>query len=197
MNRLRLVSVIVGLVVALAGPTAAAAAPPGNAFGEWVRFDVPRIVHDTVLAGGSAVARDAATGDTQTVTATGVSNPGGTGLAVGFGTFSHRHANGSLVASGVWIARSVVSWRPAGGTLAGLGLTDGIGDIHTTSAGVLLLNVTLFPFGGSPKPGVLGIHCQLPGSSDPSIEEGVSLDVGPFHFEPVEEGGLTVFHIFG
>lgn len=195
MSRLRLASVMVGLAIALAGPTAAAGAPSGNAFGHTVRFDVIQFAQDTViLAGGSALAEDHATGDTVAVTATGQFKPG-TGDAAGGGTFAHRHANGSLVASGVWVADSVASWEPAHGSLAGIGLTDGIGHIEDTAGGIVFLNVTLLPDAGGSLHAVLGIHCVLPGSTNPLIEEGISVEVGPFDFEQVEEEGATLFHV--
>jgi len=194
MNRLRLISVIAGLAVTLAGPAAAIGAPSGNAFGHTIRFDVIQFAQDTViLAGGSALAEDHATGDTVAVTATGQFKPG-TGDAAGGGTFVHRQ-NGSVFASGVWVADSVASWEPAHGSLAGIGLTDGIGHIEDTAGGILFLNVTLLPDGGGSLPAVLGIHCVLPGSTNPAIEEGISVEVGPFDFEQVEEEGFTLFHV--
>ncbi len=201
MNRLRLLSVIAGMAVVLAGPAAATGAPGGKALGHTVRFDVVQFANagpegTAILAGGSALAEDDATGDTVTVTGTGQAKGGGDD-ASGGGTFVHRHSNGSLVASGVWVADSVAGWEPANGSLAGLGLTDGIGHIEDTSGGVLFLNVTLLPDAGGSLPAILGIHCVLPGSTNPSIEEGVSLEAGPFHFEQVEEGGATLFHVLG
>ena len=189
MNRLRIISLIAGLAVVLALPTAASG---GKALGHTLRFDVVQFAQDTVFTGGTAMSRDAATGDTVVVTASGQAKPG-QGDAAGGGTFVHRHSNGVLVARGVWIANSVASWEPVDGTLVGAGLTDGIGHLDATAAGVLRLNVTLMPEGGGSLPAVLGIHCQLIGSPA-TIGEGVTVDVLSFHFVQVEEEGFTLFH---
>ncbi len=186
---------MVGLAMVLAGPTAAAGAPSGNALGHTVRFDVIQFAQGSViLAGGSALAEDHATHDTVAVTATGQFKPG-TGDAAGGGTFTHRHADGSLVASGVWVANSVASWATAQGNLAGFGLTDGIGHLGDVTGGIVFLNVTLLPDGGGSLRAVLGIHCVLNDGTDPSIVEGVSVEVGRFHFEQVAEEGATLFHV--
>lgn len=195
MSRLRLVSVMVGLAIVLAGPTAAAGAPSGNALGHTIRFDVIQFTEDgVILAGGSALAEDDFTGDTVAVTATGQFKPG-TGDAAGGGTFRHHHAAGGADTTGVWIADGVASWKTAHGNLAGFGLTDGIGHLGDVTGGIVFLNVTLFPDGGPSLPAVLGIHCVLEDGTDPSIEEGISVEVGPFDFEQVE--GATLFHVLG
>ena len=190
MNRFKIISLIAGLAIVLALP---AAATGGNALGHTIRFDVIQFAQDTILTGGTALSRDAATGDTVLLTASGQAKPGQADAAGG-GTFVHRHSTGAVVARGVWIANSIASWTSAGGSIAGVGLTDGIGHIDATLSGVLLLNVTLMPDTGGSLPAVLGIHCNLPGSTDPTIEEGLSVDVASLHFVPVEEEGFTLFH---
>jgi hypothetical protein len=193
MNRVRLISVIVGLAVVLGGPAAAIGAPSGNAFGHTIRFDVVQFVQGTVFTGGTALSRDATTGDTVLLTASGQAKPG-KGDAAGGGTFEHRHSNGVLVARGVWIANSAASWNHVDGTLVGAGLADGIGVIDDTAAGNLVLNVTLMPEAGGSPSAVLTVHCTLVGSP-PTQQEGVTLDVGSLHFTPVHEEGFTVFHV--
>ena len=199
MNRFKIISLIAGLAVVLALPAAAAGAPGGKALGHTLRFDVVQFAGDpglTVFAGGTALSRDATTGDAVVLTGSGQAKPG-QGDAAGGGTFVHRHSNGVLVAQGVWIANSVASWEQVDGTLVGAGLTDGIGHIDATAAGNLRLNVTLVPDGaGGSLTGVVTIHCQLIGSPE-TQQEGVSLDVGPFHFVPVHDEGFTLFHDLG
>ena len=192
MNRLRIISLIAGLAVVLALP---AAASGGKALGHTLRFDIVQFDQATVLTGGTALSRDAATGDTVRLTASGQAKPG-QGDAAGGGTFVHRHSNGVLVARGVWIANSVASWEPVDGTLVGAGLTDGIGHLDATAAGNLRLNVTLMPEGGGSLPAVLTVHCQLIGSPETQLE-GVTVDVGSLHFVPVHDEGFTLFHDLG
>ena len=148
-----------------------------------------------MLSGGTALSRDAATSDTVLLTGSGQAKPG-QGDAAGGGTFVHRHSNGVLVARGVWIANSVASWEPVDGTLVGAGLTDGIGHLDATAAGNLRLNVTLMPEGGGSLHAVLTVHCQLIGSPETQLE-GVTVDVGSFHFVPVHDEGFTLFHDLG
>lgn len=140
---------------------------------------------------GACMARDAATGDVVTLTGTGQIEPKKR-TAAGGGTFVHNHDNGTEVAHGVYIVTAFVSFTPAGGTLAGIGLTDGIGDINRTIGGLIVLDVEVRPVGGSPVAGVLHVDCDIPGVEF-HIEEGVDLTVGSFHFE--KAGGFTDFHV--
>jgi hypothetical protein len=137
------------------------------------------------------MAKDATTGDVVTLTGTGQIEPK-KGTAAGGGTFVHNHANATEVAHGVYIITGFVSFTPAGGSLAGIGLTDGIGDINRTIGGLIALQVQLRPSGGSPLAGVLHVDCDVPGVEF-HIEEGVNLTVGSFHFE--KAGGFTDFHV--
>ena len=194
MRRPRVLSFALGLVLGvLIAATTAGASAPGQRLGHTVRFDLVSIVDGgvagpTVVAGGTDTARDSATGDTLELTGSGQAKPSGTDGAGG-GTFVHRHADGSEVAHGVWVVRSLRSWTPAGGSLP---LTDAIGHQSDASAGILALNVTIYPVAGPPIDGVVTVHCDLPGATQ-VIEEGVSADVGPFHF--TQAGGFTLFHI--
>lgn len=180
-------------VVALVGSSAAAGSSDHErqARGHELRWDIVQATQSVVLAGGSAVATDATTLDTITLTGSGGAEPGER-EATGGGTFVHRHANGNEVAHGVFVVRGFVSFGPAGGTLEGTGLTDGIGEIDETSAGILTLNVRLLPSGGGSVNAVLGIHCELPGETF-AVHEGVTLDVGTLHFR--QTSGLTLFHV--
>jgi hypothetical protein len=161
-----------------------------QALGHHVRFDLVRTIQNTVLAGGEDVGRDAASGDTVTLTASGEFKPA-TMEAAGGGTFVHQHANGTAVAHGVWVVTGFVSWEPAGGFLPSF-LTDGIGEVSEASAGIVTIHVELKPSSGGTVPATLSVNCALPGAAFP-IEEGITLNVGTFHFE--QHSGLTVFHI--
>ncbi len=170
---------------------AAAFAEPGENDVELLRWDLVTIISGVVLAGGTDVARDAATGDSVSLTGSGQARPE-KDRAAGGGTFVHRHANGSEVAHGVYFVTGFRSFENAGGSLVGTGLIDGIGELDQTMGGDLFLNVRLLPTAGSSLDGVLGIHCDLPGSTR-SITEGVTLSVATFKF--VQSSGATLFHV--
>lgn len=185
MRRL-LMLLFLGLAIATAGHTAAFAQAPR--LGHTVRWDLVQIVQGT-LPGGVDVATDPTTGDSISLTGSGSSKPS-EGDATGGGTFVHRNAKGKKVASGVYIVTGFVSWQPANGVLPPV--ADGIGHAEEASAGILTMNVTLVPESGSPVPGVLSVDCNLPGATF-VIVEGVTLQVGPFHF--VQALGATLFHV--
>jgi len=190
----------VGLVLCaiIAATTTAAAtdreAQVDRARGHIVRWDIVQITNGVVVPGGTAVSRDAATGDSVSLTGSGQAKPAER-QASGGGTFVHRHADGTLFAQGVYYVTGFASWESLGGSLASTGLIDGVGPANDQSAGEMALRVHLVPNGGgSGFDGVLTIHCNLPGAIR-EIEEGFSLDVGSFHFAPVAGQGFTLFHI--
>ena len=194
MNRPKLTSLGLGLVLGVLIAATGAGAGGGGALGHTYRYDLVQVVQNTVLAGGSDQATDATTHDTVTLTGSGQFKPGA-GDATGGGTFVHRHAGGSEVAHGVWVATGFVSWQNLGGSLAGTGLTNGIAHNGDETAGILTLNVRRTKStGGSPVDGVLEVHCDLPGASSPT-EEGVVLKVGSFNF--TQSGGFTVVNDLG
>jgi hypothetical protein len=186
------IGVLLGATIAATGVSSASTR---RTRGHIVRFDLVSIVDGgaagpTVVGGGTDTGMDAATGDTVDLTGTGQAKPGLQDVAGG-GTFIHRHSDGSEVAHGVWVVASFRSWTPASGALP---ITDAIGHQSQAHSGILALNVTIYPVGGSPLAGVLTINCALPGAP-PQIKEGITLDVGPFHF--TQAGGGTLFHILG
>ncbi len=193
MNRPKLTSLGLGLVLGVLIAATGAGAGGTGALGHTYRYDLVQVVQSTVLAGGSDQAMDATSHDTVTLTGSGEFKPGARDAAGG-GTFVHRHADGSEVAHGVWVVTGFVSWQNLGGSLAGTGLTNGVAHDGDETAGIVTLNVRLLPAGGSPVNGVLEVHCELPGSSPPT-KEGVVLKVGPFNF--TQGGGLTVFNDLG
>jgi hypothetical protein len=149
-----------------------------------------------VLAGGTDHGKDSATGDTVDLTGSGEANVD-EGTAAGGGTFVHKHSDGSMVASGVYVATGLRSFQNLGGSLAPTGLVDGIDHIAATTAGILSLDIKGFLAGGGTVNAVLEVHCNLPGASRPA-EEGIVLTVSPapgltFHF--TQNGGFTLFHI--
>ena len=177
----------VGVLGALGIPAAVFA---GDEEIELLRWDIVHFPQGVGLP-GEAHAKDATTGDMVTLTGTGQIEPKRE-TATGGGTFVHNHADGSPVAHGVYVVTGFVSFTPAGGTLAGIGLTDGIGTITRTVGGLIVLQVSVMPAGGSPLAGVLHVDCDIPGVEF-HIEEGVNLLVGTFNFE--KSGGFTDFHV--
>ncbi len=155
-----------------------------------LRWDLVQIVQGVVLAGGTDIGRDAASGDTVSLTGSGDARPG-KHKATGGGTFVHKHAKGSEVAHGVYVVTGFKSFVNAGGSLVGTGLTDGIDELKNTTGGVLSLNVRLMPASGGSANGVLEVHCELPGSRP--VTEGIRLSVLTFNF--VQNSGATLFHI--
>ncbi len=177
-----------GALGALA-PTAALAGDNGR--GKLIRWDLVQVgPGGVVLAGGTDDGQDSATKDMVHLTGSGQAEPANR-EAAGGGTFVHQHRDGTAVAHGVYLVTGFKSFQNAGGSLAGTGLKDGIGEIQETTAGILSLNVHLVPSSGASLDGVLTVNCALPPVS--SIEEGITLSVGPFHF--TQHGGFTLFHV--
>src|SRR2546428_4984103 len=148
MIRPKLASLGLGLLLGVLIAATGAGAGGGGALGHTYRYDLVQVVQGTVLSGGSDQATDAASHDTVTLTGSGQFKPG-TGDATGGGTFVHRHADGSEVAHGVWLATGFISWQNVGGSLAGTGLTNGIAHNGDETGGILALTVRLLPAGRS------------------------------------------------
>ena len=176
----------VGVLGALGIPTTVFA---GEEEVELLRWDLVEFPQGVALPGHN-FARDAVTGDVVTLTGTGEVEPK-KGTATGGGTFVHKHSGGGAVADGVYVVTGFRSFTPAGGTLAGAGLVDGIGTLAQTMGGLLALDVALMPSGGGSLAGVLEVDCDLSGEFP--IDEGVNLSVGAFNF--VKAGGFTLVHV--
>jgi hypothetical protein len=165
-----------------------------DVLGETVRWDLVLVVQDTAIAGGANVATDLNVMDTITMTGSGQANPE-VADATGGGLFTHRRADGSEVAHGVYVVTNFIGWSAAGGTRLA---PDGIGHADEARAGELRMGVRLFPEGASPSDGVFTVHCALPGAAY-EIWEGVSLIIGPVVFQqptpPDPPQGVTLFHV--
>ncbi len=164
-----------------------------------LRWDLAVNVLGAVVPGGSVVADDAATDDVIILTGSGFARPH-QGKASGGGTWVRRHSGFSFVDAGVFLVTGFNSFTNGGGSLAGTGVTDAIGELDQTTGGVLSLNVSAV--GGSTPPftAVLEIHCSLPGSS--TTTGGIRLVIAQLglDFEPPEKGGgilsgSTLFHV--
>jgi hypothetical protein len=194
--------VLVGAgTLGLLGPALAPAAALAEEDGDGqrvklLRWDLIAIRHGVVLAGGTDVSVDNGTGDTIELTGSGQAEPReDEGEANGGGTFVHHRA--TEVIRGAYYVTGFNSWLDRGGSLAGLPLHDGVGELNETSGGNLSVNVKLVPDSGPPHDGVLTIFCHAPGASGPD-DEGVTLSVNgtPFNFtQDPEKHGVTLFHI--
>src|SRR5207245_7712424 len=131
------------------------------------------------------VARDA-NGDTVSITGMGsLSTHPKSGS--GNGTFTHKSASGTTLASGTWMVTdllSFVDYGPGG---------DGFSAFH---AGNALFSVNLLVNNVVVHTGILEVTCRLPGAGGPSEngkEEGVRLNVqGALNFNE-KVSGFTVF----
>ncbi len=141
---------------------------------------------------GTDVAKDAASGDTISLTGSGEVRPK-SHKATGGGTSVHKHADGSEVAHGVFVVTAFNSFANGGGSLVGTGLTDGIDVLSRTTGGVLKLSVHLRSSTGMQADGVLEVDCHLPGGRD--VPEGVRLSVPTFNLNFVQDSGFTLFHV--
>ena len=98
---------------------------------------------------------------------------------VASGSFTHAHANGALVARGVWVATGFDSFVAFGGPSPGF------------QGGVLEITATLFPVGEAPVTGVpIKVTCLINAPDGFIGDEGTT--VGPFK---EQTGGETFFHL--
>lgn len=119
----------------------------------------------------------------------------------GGGNFIHVELEGApplpLLGTGTWRARRLVS-------------LDIIGTFGTFAAGILVMDIQLFPVGGGPVPAQVTMNCNIPpGALFTGLAEGFFLDVEGQSFSPwvlpVEGGGpppaiaagATIFNILG
>jgi hypothetical protein len=192
-SRRRLVGAgAVGALGVLLAPGAVLAEGENGEEVELLRWDLIQIVQGVVLAGGTDVAKDAASGDKMSLTGSGDVRPK-SHKATGGGTFVHKHADGTKVADGVYVVTAFNSFANGGGTLVGTGLTDGIDVLNRTTGGVLKLSVHLMSSTGLQADGVLEVDCHLPGGRE--VPEGVKLSVPKFNLNFTADSGFTLFHV--
>src|ERR671931_1853539 len=169
-----------------------------RAAGRQWRWDLIQIgVGMTALAGGTDTSRDAATGETISLTGSGQFRPSAR-TASGGGTFVHKRADGTEVAHGVYIVSSFRNFRLGGGTPPPV--TDGIltPRLGTPQSGVLRLGIRLVPdVNGKPGPArraTLRVFCHFKGNRLGLTEsdEGIRLDAGTLHFRQVKDQGFTL-----
>jgi hypothetical protein len=156
-----------------------------------LRWDLVTFTGGFVLPGGTDVGKDVASGDTVSLTGSGQAEPKDE-EANGGGTFVHRAGDGTERAHGIYVVTGFRSFTRPGGSLVGVGVTDGIGELEDTIGGIVALDVSVMPSSEPAHPGVLTVDCNLPGG-DSSIHEGITLAFGPHRF--VQDTGATLFHL--
>ncbi len=154
-----------------------------------LRWDLIAVGAGVIVPTGTDISTDAATSDTVRLTGSGFAWPD-EGKASGGGTFVHRRADGSEVSHGLYAVTGFSSFNNGGGSLAGTGLTDTIGQLSQTTGGVLTLNIRV---AGAPVIGVLEIHCTLPGGRPDT--EGIRLVVAQFGLDFKQTSGSNLFHV--
>lgn len=189
---------LIAVLLAITG--LAATAPAANKGARSLRWDIVdvRLAAKQVIPTGSATSKDAATGDTITITGSGHFTPSNR-RAAGGGTFAHKKADGSVVAQGFYRVTKFRSFRAGGGKAPPL-----TGNIATGQGspldGTLRFNVQVVPeVDGKPQAaqaGVLSVYCFFPKNKIGLTheDEGFTLNVGSFQFRQVHDGGFTVFH---
>ncbi len=187
---LRVLAVLLVSGTGLIGVTSA----QGASSSQLLRWDLVEFspAPTTILAAGTAVSKDPATGDALAVTGTGQADLGAA-TARGSGTYVYRHA-GAVVGRGFYVITQFVSWTPLSGGLAGVPVRDGIGDRGDARSGILDMRFAAFQDGKRVAVGVLSVHCALPGAP-PTAVEGirVRIDNGG-QFTRIVDNGPTLFH---
>ena len=162
-----------------------------RALGHTVRWDLVRIQQGTALVGGVDVAKDAATGDTFTLTGSGDAEPAERDAAGG-GTLVHHFAATNVDSPAVYLVTGFINWQPGGGQLA---IADGIGHPSEASAGVLEMAIRIFLPNGAVRDATLTVNCHLP-EATVDVNEGIELTITgtPFiNMQPDE--GMTLCHV--
>jgi len=178
--------VCVSIVAAPAMPLA-----QRNAFGHTVRWDLVQIQQATALVGGADVVRDAATGDTFTLTGSGDVKPAERD-ATGGGTIIHHFAATNIDVAAVYLVTGFTEWTPGGGELP---IADGIGHAAEASSGVLKLAIRIFLPTGAVRDGALTVNCHLPGATL-DVKDGIELTITGTPFIDVPpSAGSALFHV--
>jgi hypothetical protein len=193
MRRSGITWLVLGLI--LGAMLVAANAVANHPRAQIVRWDLLEAVNGVAVSGGENVATDQTTGDSLTLTGSGHVRPR-SHEAFGGGTFVLEDIDGNEISSGSYHVTGFVSWkRLRGGDFGATGLIDGIGDPDEASSGILTVKVRARPEGSTSGIDLLEVHCNLPGTINPTFE-GVRVQVGGQTFEPdPERHGLTLFHV--
>jgi hypothetical protein len=176
-------------------------AKPANAQAKHVRWDIMRFNSDfTAFSAGGTLSATAVDESKITLMGTGTfvqpaSDRGTSNAVTGGGTWNIQFPTGNnpSSASGTYTVEGLVQYTEAPGTFFGSGVTDNIGDVEDTHAGLGILSI-LYSDGDR---GILLVSCNLNGMTFPPIYEGATATKGFVdYFAPVLPGdpNATVFH---
>jgi hypothetical protein len=185
----RILRILVPFLATLITPVIVLAQPPG--LGHTVRWDLAQIRQETALAGGAAVALDAPTGDTFTLTGSGDATPARRD-ATGGGTIVHHIEATNVDSAAMYLVTGFIDWQPGGGALP---VVDGIGHATEASSGVLKLAIRMFLPTGAVRDATLTVNSELPGATI-NVVDGIELTIlgTPFvNMQP--DGGAGLFHV--
>lgn len=185
----------VGVLGALGIPTEVFA-DSGNDGGMRIRWDLISLILPKIEAGGDDTA-SAEGGSTLTLTGTGTFRPGQSRQVTGGGTWTTNNPD-VPGGPGTYRVTELVSWVPAPGTLVGSGLTDLIGTLADTRAGLAVFRIKYSDGLG----GILFLSCNLTGTPK-SVDEGINASRGYVNFFHPEmpnftkRSNRTLFHALG
>jgi len=160
-----------------------------------IRWDLIDLTPPDIRAGGE----DTASSEKETMlnlTGSGTFRPGHPHDVTGGGTWNSD--NPVVGGSGRYRVTEFISWVRAPGTLVGSGLTDHIGNLADTRAGLAVLRIKY----SDGLDGVLFLSCNLRGTP-PSVDEGINASKGFVNFfdpaMPVfgNHSNRTLFHALG
>jgi hypothetical protein len=162
-----------------------------RALGHTVRWDLVQVQQGTALAGGVAVAKHAATGDTFTLSGSGDAEPAERDAAGG-GRIVHHFAATNVDSTAVYLVTGFIDWQPGGGELP---IADGIGHAAEASSGILKMAIRIFLPSGVTRDATLNVNCQLPGATV-DADEGIELSLPGTPFVDMKpDGGATLCHV--
>lgn len=105
------------------------------------------------------------------------------GSVSGGGTFTHKDAGGTVIATGTWTATELLSFHSYG---------TSPGFPPTVEGGQVLMRVHLSPSGGGGFDAILQVHCLI-GTFPPGAQEGIRLAIaGGLNFNH-EVSGFTIY----
>ena len=189
---------VAGIVTAASGVTR-----PGARGLRWDFLDV-NLATKQIVPGGTDTSKDAATGDTLSLTGTGQFTPSRK-LASGGGSFVHKHADGSVVAQGFYYVTGFRSYRVGGGEPP-KGFVDRVARGQGTPLdGILIMTIRMVPVvDGKPQAAqtaTLRINCAFEHNHIglKETDEGFELRSGSLSFKPAQATPMTdlsatVFH---
>jgi len=196
---------LLAAAIAVAGIVTAAGGVTGTGARSW-RWDLldVNLATKQIIPGATDTSKDATTGDIAYLSGTGQFTSSRK-LASGGGTFTHKHADGTVVAQGFYYVTGLRSFRVGGGTPP-KGLTDRVAKGQgTPESGILIMAIRLVPVVNgtpvAPVPATLRINCHFMGNHVglKETDEGFELRSGTFDFKPTQltpmsDISATVFH---